>query len=339
MEIWRVAIDEKSGQVQGQPEQITDGGIGIRGHIALAFGEIGLRLFYIDQIVSQTVEKIGFDPVAGKVTGDRTRVLDASFAPTQVDVSPDGKWLAFYSGLQRENIYIAESDGRNPRPVMNDPARSRGPAWSPDGKSLAFYSDRSGNYEIWSVTPDRSSLTQLTYSPGTNRSGVLWSPDGNRLLYVQRRGTTWDTYVIDPDRQPAQQVIEELPAIGASDEYFSATSWSPDGEKLVGNKSYTDRVVSGGIYVYSFATRAFEMIVDKGAGARWLNDGRRLIYPDSTVNKVFLVDTRSRKPVEIFSTVPRSLGPIRLTADNKTMYFNISTAESHVWQVTLPPRN
>ena len=337
MEIWRVGINETTGQTQGQPEQITKGGLGIRGHIAIAFAELGSSLFYIDNIVNQTVERVSFDPVAGKIADQATPVLDVSLAPTQFDVSPDGQSLAFYSALQQENLYVSRSDGMNPRRLTNDAARDRGPAWSPDGKRIAFYSDRSGSYEIWTINPDGTGLSQLTNSPGTNRSGVLWSPDNSRLLYLQRRGPTWDTYVIDPRHPPSQQVVEELPAIGAADEYFAPTSWSPDGEKLAGNRAYTDRVAPGGIFVYSFASRTFQMIVDKAAGAHWLYDNRRLIYPDSTTNTIFLVDTRSPKPEEVFSVAPGTLGGIRLTPDNKTLYFSILKTDSHIWQVSIPP--
>jgi Tol biopolymer transport system component len=252
-----------------------------------------------------------------------------------VEVSPDGQSLAFYSALQQENLYVSGSDGTNARRLTNDPARDRGPAWAPDGSRIAFYSDRSGNYEIWTIRPDGTGLTQLTATPQTNRSGILWSPDASRLLYVQRSGLAWETYVIDAGK-PAQ-VLEELPEIGAADEYFAATSWSPDGEKLAGNRSYTDRVEPGGIFVYSFASRTFQMIVDRAAGARWLNDNRRLIYPDSTTNTIFLVDTGSPKPVEIYSVAPRSLGAIRLSPDNESLYFALSSAESHIWTIDIPP--
>lgn len=336
MEIWRVGIEEKTGRVQGEPEQVSKGAIGMRGHIAFAFAEFGTRLFFMDQTVSQTVESVAFDPSTGKIAGQPKRVLDLSLAPSQPEVSPDGQSLAFYSALQQENLYISRSDGTNPRRLTNDAARDRGPAWSPDGRKIAFYSDRSGNYEIWTINPDGTALAQLTNNPGTNRSGILWSPDASRLLYVQRRGITWETYVIDPNQPPSQQVLEQLPAIGAADEYFAPTSWSPDGERLAGNRSFTDRVAPGGVFVYSFASRTFQMIVGRASGARWLNDNRRLIYPDSTTNKIFLVDTQSPKPVEIFSTA-RNLGALRLSADNKIIYFNLSKADSHVWQMSLPP--
>ena len=337
MEIWRVPIDENTGRVQGPPTQITRNGNGVRGHIAFDFAELGYRMLYIDRIVNQTVQRASFDPATGRIAGEPTQILDAKLAPTQVDVSPDGGMLAFYSARQPENLYVAKADGSSPLQLTNDNFRDRNPAWSPDGKRMAFYSDRSGNYEIWTVNSDGTGLTQVTNTPGANRSGALWSPDGARLAYVQRRGPTWDTYVIDPAKSPAQQVIEELPAIGAGDEYFTPTSWSPDGRTIVGTRTFTDRVIAGGIFTYSLEFRTYKMVVDKAAGARWLNDGRRLVYPDTSTNKILLVDTLNPVPVEILSVAPRSLGIVRLAPDNKTLFFTLSTSESHVWQVEIPP--
>jgi Tol biopolymer transport system component len=338
MEIWRVAIDESSGITKGPAEQLTTGGAGLRGHIALA--DKGASLVYIDRISRQIVQKVGFDPAAGKTTGRLTPVLDATVSPMNVDVSPDGQSLAFYSAGRQEDLFVSRNDGTNRRRLTNDPARDRGPNWSPSGRKIAFFSDRNGSYEIWTINSDGSGLTQVTNSPGANRSTPLWSPDGKRLLYIQRRGSTWDNYIVDyvfdPDKPPTQQALEELPAIGRSDEYFSPTSWSPDGQMIVGNRAFIDRFTPGGIFVYTIATRMFRMIIDGAAGARWLNDNRRLIFPEAASGKIFLVDTRSGQQQEVLSIDPEDLGAIRLSADNRTLYVQLSTTESDIWRLSLP---
>lgn len=339
MEIWRVAIDETTGITTGPAEQLTTGATGVRGHIALA--DKGARLLYVDHTVRQMVEKVGFDPAAGRTVGQLTPVLDASLAPSQLDVSPDGQSLAFYSAGRQEDLFVTRNDGTNRRRLTNDPARDRGPSWAPGGRRIAFFSDRTGSYEIWTVNADGTGLTQVTNSPGANRSAPFWSPDGSRLLYIQRRASTWDAYIVDyifdPEKPPTQQAIEELPAIGRSDEYFTPTSWSPDGKMIAGNRAYVDRFVPGGVFVYNIAARTFRMIVDDAAGARWLNDSRRLIFPDAAARKVVLVDTRTGREQEVLSVAPRDLGAVRLTGDNKTLYVQVSTTESDIWQVNLEP--
>jgi eukaryotic-like serine/threonine-protein kinase len=341
MEIWRIGIDERTGLMQSPPEPLTTGGTGTRGHITIA--DNGGRLLFVDQTSRHVVESVGFDPGGGKVVGHPEVVLDPSLKPTNVEVSPDGQWLAFYSvgrphaspGGLWEDLYVSRRDGTERRQITSDSARDRGPAWSPDGRKIAFFSDRSGSYEIWTINPDGTNLRQLTHGY-ENRSGVLWSPDGSRLHYVQRRGLTWDAYVIDPTKLPAQQVVEELSGIGTSNEYFTATSWSPDGQKLAGTRGFVDRAVPGGIFVYTFATKKFDLIVDGVAGApRWLNDSRRLLYSDETLNKIFVVDTQTQRRLEVLSVAPRILGPTRLTRNNTTLYFHAADTASDIWQLNL----
>jgi Tol biopolymer transport system component len=338
MEIWRVPIDESTGITMGAAEQLTTGGTGLRGHIALA--DKGASLLYVDQTSRQQVAKVGFDAAAGRTTGELTPVLDASAAPMNVDVSPDGQSLVFYSAGRQEDLFISRNDGTDRRRLTNDPARDRGPSWFPGGRKIAFFSDRNGSYEIWTVNADGTGLTQVTNNPGANRSTPIWSPDGSRLLYIQRRGPTWDNYIVEyifnPDKPPAQKAIEELPSIGRSDEYFSPTSWSPDGKMIVGNRAFIDRFTPGGIFVYTIATRTFRMIIDGAAGARWLNDNRRLIYPDAANRKIFLLDTRTGQQQGVLSVDAQDLGAIRLTADNRTLYVHLSTTESDIWQVNSP---
>ena len=333
MEIWRVRIDEATGQVQRPPEQMTQESGGLRGHIVLA--DNGARMLYVDQRLTPIVERVGFDAAAGRIVGEPKPILYASLAPTSIDTSPDGRSLAFYSAGSQQDVYVSSAEGESQRRLTNDPARDRGPAWSPDGRRIAFFSDRSGSYEIWTINPDGTALTLLTNTPGANRSTPIWSPDGSRMLYIQRRGASWDTYIIDPAKPASRQVVEQLPAIGGSDEYFTPTSWSPDGKMLVGNRAFTDRTTPGGIFVYTLATKTFQMVLDRAAGARWLNDNRRVIYPDNAAKKILLLDTQSRETRDLLAVPRRDIGAIRLSSDNRTLYINLSTTQSNILQLTV----
>jgi Tol biopolymer transport system component len=57
------------------------------------------------------------------------------------------------------------------------------PSWRPDGGKIAFTSNRSGNYDIWTVNPDGTGLTRLTSSSMMEKS-PSWSPDGTRIAYI-----------------------------------------------------------------------------------------------------------------------------------------------------------
>ena len=59
--------------------------------------------------------------------------------------SPDGKHVAYFSnrhGVEREIIWVMDSDGSNPVPLVDDGRLNIFPRWAPDGQTV-FYSRES----------------------------------------------------------------------------------------------------------------------------------------------------------------------------------------------------
>ena len=74
-------------------------------------------------------------------------------------ISPDGKYVAFtYKG----DIYIVDSQGGEAEQITTNPAYDYAPVWSPDGKTLAFASDRQGNFDIFTVSPEGGRPVRIT---------------------------------------------------------------------------------------------------------------------------------------------------------------------------------
>lgn len=244
-----------------------------------------------------------------------------------VVAGPDahGASVAFYSLTEPEgDIYVARANGTGLRRVTGDTAIDRAPRWSPTGDWIAFFSNRGGPLQLWKIRPDGSELRQLTEIHG----GVAaWSPDGSRIAVGSGPR---HVVIVDPDLSLAEQIPDTLPPPDTSLAGFRPDTWSPDGQWLAGDLGYLDM----GIIVYSFRSETYERLTDFGQWPVWLPDNRRILFV-SDGKAFYVVDRVSKEVKRIFSVTRDVIGPPRMTADGRTVYYSRRVTEADVWLVTL----
>src|SRR5262249_30325694 len=152
------------------------------------------------------LQRLSWDSSTETIQGEPRWITRGSNTIVWPDPSPDGEWVA-YSTTGREDLFVARLDGTLRRRLTDDPYRDRMPRWSPDGKRIAFYSNRSGNYQIWTIRPDGSGLRPLTENKGSDFMYPVWSPDGSLLAYSSDSGTQ----IIDPGKPWKEQTPRILP--------------------------------------------------------------------------------------------------------------------------------
>ena len=326
MNFWRVPMDAATGRPAGDIQPVTTPA----GYVGQArMSTTGDRIVYEARSNETNIYRAAFDTARASF-GAVEAVTTGSRAFRFVDPSPDGKLLVLGTGfLQREDLFISKIDGSGLRQLTTDAFYDRFPQWSPDGSVVAFHSNRSGKYEIWTATPG-GQLGQLTDAADLSPLWPRWSPDGTRMAVSD--STNREVVVIfDPRKSWKDQTPDVLPAPAGEGSFLTGSelSWSPDGTKLAGQ-------VNDVVTIYDTATRQYTAVGDvRGPVFAWLRDGRLFVGPS---NAPRLVDPATGAVRAV--SVPRfgadaPKAAIRVSHDERFVYFPLSRDETDVWLVEL----
>lgn len=134
-----------------------------------------------------------------------------SFAAVEIDLSPDGEWVAYtltdprrrkIQGLPSDqwknftctgapytlantDLLISNTKTSQTINISSGKGANWAPSWSPDGKSLAFYSDRTGKAHVWiweRSTRKLRALTTTVVHPRLRFEKIFWTPDSGQVL-------------------------------------------------------------------------------------------------------------------------------------------------------------
>jgi len=98
-------------------------------------------------------------------------------------------------------------------------------SWSPDGKRIVFASQRNGNFDIYSVSPNGGKETRLTTNPNYD-DGCEYTPDGKYIYFNSVRSGHMQIWRMKPDGSEQTQITHS-----DLDDWFPHIS--PDGKFIV----------------------------------------------------------------------------------------------------------
>jgi Tol biopolymer transport system component len=242
-------------------------------------------------------------------------------------VSPQAGWMVFSSSRSgNRNLWTADPDGSNMRPLTSDVAFEERPSYSPDGRQVAIISDRDAQQSIWVVNSEGGSLRRLASTPVLD--AVTWSPDGQQIAHAVPAGSVPELAIVSVN----DGVARRLPTPGGA----HSPAWSPRGNVIAyleprgPRRTYLKFVNSRGEALYS--TLPDGPALTNGFLA-WAPDGKRLAavgVPGSANASIWIVEPASSQPFRKLIELSGEVRPrgITWTSDGSSLIFGRQEALS-----------
>ncbi|MBI3304368.1 MAG: PD40 domain-containing protein [Deltaproteobacteria bacterium] len=205
------------------------------------------------------------------------------------------------------DVFIANADGSNPKPLAAHPDLDYNAAFSPDGQWIVFTSHRAGGADLYRIHPDGSGLQRLTDHPAFD-DAAAFSPDGKRLAFVSSRSGQADIWMLELESGKTWNVTNSP---GGD---FRPT-WSPDGQWIAFSSDRGTQDESD-IYVIRPDGTGLRRLTDApgwDGSPTWSPDGGRVAYYSTQTGseQIFTVgiDNNNSPPTRITNSSGAKLSP------------------------------
>jgi Tol biopolymer transport system component len=240
--------------------------------------------------------------------------------------SQTGRMVFSSSRSGNRNLWTADPDGSNIRPLTSDAALEERPSFSPDGRQIAFVSDRGAQRGIWVVNSEGGTVRRLVTTPVLDT--LAWSPDGQQIAHAVPAGTVPELAIVAVN----DGVARRLPTPGGA----HSPAWSPRADVIAyleprgPGRTFLKFVNSRGEALYS--TLPDGPVLTNGFLA-WAPDGMRLAavgVPGSANAAVWIVEPDSSQPFRKLIELSGEVRPrgITWTSDGSSLIFGRQEALS-----------
>ena len=147
--------------------------------------------------------------------GTARQITTGEWNHTAPSFSGDGKWIAFASyrepngedAFRRSEIYVANIETGEIKPLTHRSGTNGSPIYSPDGKMIAFMAADSVDHSAWAETKlwmmnaDGSNAHPISGSLDRPISGVTWAPDNSGVYFNVESEGSKNLYFATPGGQ------------------------------------------------------------------------------------------------------------------------------------------
>ena len=190
------------------------------------------------------------------------------------------------------DVFIADADGSNAKPLASHPDLDYNAAFSPDGQWIVFTSHRNSGADLYRIHPDGSGLQRLTNHPAFDDSAAF-SPDGQRVAFVSSRSGQADIWMLELGSGKTWNVTNS-----PGGDFRPA--WSPDGAWLAFSSDRGTRDESD-LYMIRPDGTGLRRLTDApgwDGSPSWSPDGRQLAYYSTQggSEQIFTVGINNNSP-------------------------------------------
>jgi len=221
----------------------------------------------------------GADASAQTVTG--MTPVDAALANDHVDVA---------------NFILKHSQAQASQPAPAD-------SWM-ENHTIAFASARGGNFDIYRMKMDGSSLEKLTSDPAID-GAPAWSPDGSKIAFHSKREGNRDIYIMNADGSNLRRLTDHP---GEDKD----PAWSPDGTMLAYHSYRNDKA---DIYVVNADGSDAKRMTDGSAddcSPNWSPDGGKIAFHSNRDGdlEIYVMSADGSAPKRLTDSPGQDMSPV-----------------------------
>jgi len=259
----------------------------------------------------------------------------AGISATDLDVSPDGQWVAYVS-IPEGVLWRSRIDGSDRLQLTQPPTQIGLPRWSPDGKQIAYTALQSGKpWKILLVSAQGGEAKELLQED-VGEVDANWSSDGTQMVFGGEWAQKSGIKLLD-------MKSHQLSRIPGSEDVFSPR-WSPNGRYIAAMTKDFSKLM-----LYDFQTRTWTPWLVEPAGTvnypSWSANSMYLYFEDlvtgvDTIRRVKVGQNQAER-VLVVEGVSRYPGPFGVWCghmpDGSTVVVSDrSTQEVYGFDVKLP---
>jgi len=184
--------------------------------------------------------------------------------------------IVFQSDMDGDReIYLLTSGGL--KKLTDNSWDDEYPKWSPDGKKIAYSANPTGNYDIFVMDEDGTSITQITTSKKDETSHA-WFPDGKKIAFTieekrgfVKRSSLWMT---DLELKKTTKIIPQ----------FKGHTAIPDFSPASPILGFTGKKTFGwDVYIYDMQLEKYKSLTKGGKSCRpkFSIKGKKIAYVSS----------------------------------------------------------